>query len=91
MSVIPRESSSTSGSQYSEFVRLLFLQDHRETDHFFAASGVQVADSDSGLFHYRFPLSFLLSFQWTVGRYEETVNFHQILVFYYETIKRELK
>ena len=32
---------STSGSLHSVFVRLLFLQDHRETDRFFAASGVQ--------------------------------------------------
>jgi hypothetical protein len=29
---------STSGRLHSEFVRLLFLQDHRETDRFFAAS-----------------------------------------------------
>jgi hypothetical protein len=34
--------ASTSGRLHSEFVRLLFLQDHRETDHFFAASGVQL-------------------------------------------------
>ena len=27
--------SSTSGRIYSEFIRILFLQDHRETDHFF--------------------------------------------------------
>jgi hypothetical protein len=32
---------STSGRLHSEFVRLLFLQAHRETDRFFAASGVQ--------------------------------------------------
>jgi hypothetical protein len=31
--------TSTSGRIHSEFVRLLFLQDHRETDRFFAASG----------------------------------------------------
>ena len=31
---------STSGRLHSEFVRLLFLQAHRETDRFFAASGV---------------------------------------------------
>jgi hypothetical protein len=48
MSDIP----STSGRIHSEFVRLLFLQAHRETDHFFAASGVQLAQSNSGLFHY---------------------------------------
>jgi hypothetical protein len=30
---------STSGRLHSEFVRLLFLQAHRETDRFFATSG----------------------------------------------------
>jgi hypothetical protein len=34
-------------------VRLLFLQAHRETDRFFAASGVQLVQSTSGQFHYR--------------------------------------
>ncbi len=33
--------TSTSGSLYCEFVFLLFLQDHRETVHFFTVSGVQ--------------------------------------------------
>ena len=33
--------------------RLLFLQAHRETDRFFAASGVQLAQTNSGLFHFR--------------------------------------
>ena len=37
MSVI----ASTSGRLHSEFVRILFLQAHRETDRFFAASEVQ--------------------------------------------------
>ena len=41
------------GYIHSEFVRLLFLQAHRETDRFFAASGVQVAQPTSGLFHFR--------------------------------------
>ena len=46
--------TSTSGRLHSEFVRLLFLQDHRETDRFFAASGVQFAQSTSGgFFHFR--------------------------------------
>ncbi len=45
--------TSTSGRIHSEFVRLLFLQTHRETDRFFAASGVQLAHSTSGQFHYR--------------------------------------
>ncbi len=40
---------STSGKLHSEFIRLLFLQDHRETDHFFSDSGVQFAQSTSGL------------------------------------------
>jgi hypothetical protein len=35
--------ASTSVRLHSEFVRLLFLQTHRETDRFFAASGVQSA------------------------------------------------
>jgi hypothetical protein len=43
----------TSGRLHSEFVRLLFLQAHRETERFFAASGVQHAPSDCGMFHYR--------------------------------------
>ena len=42
--------TSTSGRLHSEFVRLLFLQVHRETDRFFAASGVQSAQSTSGGF-----------------------------------------
>jgi hypothetical protein len=42
-----------STSCLSEFVRLLFLQDHRETDNFFAVSGVQLAQSDRAQFHYR--------------------------------------
>jgi hypothetical protein len=35
--------ASTSGRLHCELVSLLFLQDHRETDRFFAASGVQLA------------------------------------------------
>ncbi len=49
MSVI----ASTSGRLHSEFVRLLFLQDHRETDRFFAVSGVQLAQTDRCQFHFR--------------------------------------
>ena len=49
MSVI----ASTSGRLQSEFVRILFLQSHRETDRFFAASGVQLAQSTSGQFHFK--------------------------------------
>ena len=40
--------ASTSGRLLSEFIRLLFLQAHRETDRFFAASGVQPAQHTSG-------------------------------------------
>ena len=49
MSVIP----STSGRLHSEFVRLLFLQTHRETDRFFATSGVQLPETDRDQFHFR--------------------------------------
>jgi hypothetical protein len=51
MTAIP----STSGRLHSEFIRLLFLQAHRETDHFFEASGVQSAQSNLGssYFHFR--------------------------------------
>ncbi len=35
--------ASTSGKLHSEFVRLLFLQAHRETDRFFATSAVHLA------------------------------------------------
>jgi hypothetical protein len=37
----------------SEFVRLLFLQVHRETDRFFSASGVQLVQTDRDQFHFR--------------------------------------
>jgi hypothetical protein len=47
------EIASTSGRLHSEFVRLLFLQAHRETDRFFAASGVQLAQHDRVQFHFR--------------------------------------
>jgi hypothetical protein len=40
-------------SPIAEFVRLLFLQAHRETDRFFVASGVQSAQSDRDQFHFR--------------------------------------
>ncbi len=40
---------------HSEFIRLLFLQSHRETDRFFAASGVQLPQTNCGLYHYRRP------------------------------------
>ncbi len=43
---------STSGRLHSEFIRLLFLQDHRKTDPFFEVSGVQLAQHNSGLFHF---------------------------------------
>jgi hypothetical protein len=45
--------ASTSGRLHSEFIRILFLQTHRETDLFFAVSGVLSAQSDRGFFHYR--------------------------------------
>ena len=48
MSTIAR----TSGRLHSEFVRILFLQAHRETDRFFATSGVQFTQQDRKDFHY---------------------------------------
>jgi hypothetical protein len=46
--------ASTSDRLHGEFVRLLFLHPHRETDHFFATSGVQLAQTNpSGQFHFR--------------------------------------
>jgi hypothetical protein len=45
--------TSTSDRLHGEFVRLLFLQAHRETDRFFAASGVQLAKTQRGMFHFR--------------------------------------
>ncbi len=50
---MPANIASTSGRLHSEFVRLLFLQTHRETDRFFAFSGVQSPHSTSGQFHFR--------------------------------------
>jgi hypothetical protein len=44
---------STSGRLHCEFVRLLFLQDHRETDRFFSTSGVHLVQHDRDQFHFR--------------------------------------
>ena len=44
--------ASMSGRLHSEFVCLLFLQVHWETDLFFATSGVQLAQHDRGQFHF---------------------------------------
>ena len=51
MTAIP----GTNGRLHSEFIRLLFLQVHRETDRFFADSGVQSEQSnlESSYFHFR--------------------------------------
>jgi hypothetical protein len=43
--------ASTSGRLHSAFVRLFFLQTHRETDRFFASSGVLSAQLDRVFFH----------------------------------------
>jgi hypothetical protein len=46
--------ASTSVRIHSDFIRILFLQDHQETDRFFVASGVQSAQSNMGVFfHFR--------------------------------------
>jgi hypothetical protein len=58
--------SSTSGILHNEFVRLLFLQSHRETDRFFTVSGVQLPPSDRGFFqHHR--SAFSVQHKSTVG------------------------
>ena len=44
--------ASTSGRLHSEFIRLLFLETHRETDRFFGDSGVQSPQSNRGTFHF---------------------------------------
>ncbi len=44
--------ASTSDRLHREFIRILFLHAHRETNHFFAASGVMSSQSDRGFFHY---------------------------------------
>ena len=59
--------ASTSGRLHSEFVRLLFLQAHRETDRFFAASGVQLAQTHRDMFHFR-RAAFSSSLKAKVGR-----------------------
>jgi hypothetical protein len=44
---------STSGRIHREFVGLLFLQSHREIDRCSEVSGVQLPESNNGLFHHR--------------------------------------
>ncbi len=59
--------ASTSGRLHSEFVRILFLQAHRETDRFFATSGVQFAETHpGGQFTFRYAV-FLTQLQSKVG------------------------
>ncbi len=43
----------TTGRLHGEFVRLLFFQTHRETDRFLATSGVHLAQTNRGIYHYR--------------------------------------
>ncbi len=45
----------TNGRLHSDFIRLLFLRSHRETDHLFAVSGIQSGQSNLGTtcFHFR--------------------------------------
>ncbi len=47
--------AGTNGRLRSDFIRLLFLQAHWETDRFFTTSGVQSAQSNLGstCFHFR--------------------------------------
>ena len=58
--------ASTSGRLHSELIRLLFLQAHRETDRFFASSGVQPVQSNRGTFHLK-RTAFLGQFKGKIG------------------------
>jgi hypothetical protein len=51
----------TNGRLHSDFIRLLFLQTHRETDHFFAVSGVQSTQSNLGTTSFHFRLADVLN------------------------------
>jgi hypothetical protein len=64
---------STSVRLHSEFLQLLFLQDHRETDRFFTVSGVLSVQSDRGFFHYR-RVPFSVQFKRKVGQPLATVT-----------------
>ncbi len=46
--------AGTNGRLHMDFIRLLFLQDHRETDRFFAVSGVQSTQSNLGATYFTF-------------------------------------
>jgi hypothetical protein len=49
---IDRSLNEAAADKVRKYRTDLFLQAHRETDRFFAASGVQIAHSTSGLFHF---------------------------------------
>ncbi len=57
---------NTSGRLHSEFIRILFLQTHRETDRFFTTSRVHLPKSTSGLFHFHRSV-FLVTLKAKVG------------------------
>jgi hypothetical protein len=53
--------SIVSGRLHSEFVRLLFLQSHRETDHLYTVSAVHLTQNDRDQFHFRHATSITLA------------------------------
>ena len=59
--------AGTNGRLNSEFIRLLFLQALRETDLFFATSGVQSAQSNMGGFFHFHLAAFSSMFKSRVG------------------------
>jgi hypothetical protein len=67
---------STSGRLHCEFVTLSFLQDHRETDRFFATAGVQLPQHDRGLFHFRLVI---LQVQYPQTRFSTTKSIQPTL------------
>jgi hypothetical protein len=69
----------TSGRLHSDFVCLLFLQAHRETDRFFAASGVQLTQHDRGQFHYRL-VSFSSELKFRLGTFSPRLQHYGLIV-----------
>ncbi len=63
--------TSTSGRVHSELVLLLFLQSHRETDRFFAASGVQLVEPTTLQLP---PLGVLLTVQGKSGQLDKILT-----------------
>jgi hypothetical protein len=53
--------AGTNGRLHSDFIKLLFLQAHRETHRFYAASGVQSVQSNLGATYFHFRRAVILN------------------------------